>query len=147
MPFRARAELPNMPSVTRKCRRAAVPNLRDARDLAGLFDRSAGARIRPSNQERRAGNVMRIFAIAALAIPIAACAQGTASLDDQSITPVFSEQANAQERAKKATYEFLIRNDIDPETATAAMMNKEIMDAVMRKIRTRGKSVPQQSTS
>ncbi len=90
---------------------------------------------------------MRIFAIAALAIPIAACAQGTASLDDQSIGPVFAEQANAQERAKKATYEFLIRNDVDPETATAAMMNKEIMDAVMRKIRARGKSLPQQSTS
>lgn len=90
---------------------------------------------------------MRIFAIAALAIPLAACAQGTVSLDDQSISPVFAEQANAQERAKKATYEFLIRNDVDTETATAAMMNKEIMDAVMRKIRARGKSVPQQSTS
>ena len=90
---------------------------------------------------------MRIFAIAALVIPLAACAQGTASLDDQSIGPVFAEQANVQERAKKATYEFLIRNDVDTETATAAMMNKEIMDAVMRKIRARGKSVPQQSTS
>ncbi len=90
---------------------------------------------------------MRIFAIAALVIPLAGCAQGTASLDEQSIGPVFAEQANAQERAKKATYEFLIRNDVDPETATAAMMNKEIMDAVMRKIRARGKSLPQQSTS
>lgn len=90
---------------------------------------------------------MRIFAIAALAIPLAACAQGTVSLDDQSNSPVFAEQPNAQERAKKATYEFLIRNDVDPETATAAMMNKEIMDAVMRKIRARGTSVPQQSTS
>ncbi len=90
---------------------------------------------------------MRIFAIAALAIPLAACTQGIASLDDQSNSPVFAEQPNAQERAKKATYEFLIRNDVDTETATAAMMNKEIMDAVMRKIRARGTSVPQQSTS
>ena len=83
---------------------------------------------------------MRFFALAALTILIAACAQGTASLDDQSTGPVFAEEANVQERAKKATYDFLIRNDIDPETATAAMMNKEIMDAVMRQIRTRGKS-------
>jgi hypothetical protein len=90
---------------------------------------------------------MRIFAIAALAIPLAACAQGTTSIDDLSNSPVFAEQANAQERAKKAMYEFLIRNDVDTETATAAMMNKEIMDAVMRKIRARGTSVPQQSTS
>lgn len=89
---------------------------------------------------------MRIFAIAALAIPLAACAQGTASIGDLSNSPVFAEQPNAQERAKKATYEFLIRNDVDTETATAAMMNKEIMDAVMRKIRARGTSVPQQST-
>ncbi len=113
----------------------------------GLIAPSASERIRPSNQGRRAGNAMRIFAIAALAILLAACAQGTASIDDQSISPVFAEQPNAQERAKKATYEFLIRNDVDPETATAAMMNKEIMDAVMRKISARGKSVPQQSTS
>ncbi|MFA9443506.1 MAG: hypothetical protein ACERIG_07905, partial [Hyphomicrobium sp.] len=113
----------------------------------GLIAPSASARIRPSNQGRRAGDAMRIFAIAALAIPLAACAQGTVSLDDQSISPVFAEQPNPQERAKKAMYEFLIRNDVDTETATAAMMNKEIMDAVMRKIRAHGKSVPQQSTS
>ena len=113
----------------------------------GLIALSASERIRISNQERRVGNAMRIFIIAALAIPIAACAQGTASLGGQSIGPVFAEHANAQERAKKATYEFLIRNDIDSETATAAMMNKEIMDAVMKQIRARGKSLPQQSTS
>lgn len=90
---------------------------------------------------------MRIFALAVLVISIAACAQGPASVDNETTGPVFGEQANAQERAKKATYEFLIRNDIDPETATAAMMNREIMDAVMKQIRMRGKSVPQLSAS
>ncbi len=90
---------------------------------------------------------MRILAIAALAISIASCAQDPATSADQSITPIFAEQPNAQESAKKATYEFLIRNNIDPETATAAMMNKEIMDAVMKEIVARRKSVPQQPKS
>jgi len=90
---------------------------------------------------------MRMLAIAALAISIAACAQDATLLEDQSISPVFAEQPNPQERAKRATYEFLIRNDIDPETATAALMNKEIMDAVMKQIVSRRKSVSQQSTS
>jgi hypothetical protein len=90
---------------------------------------------------------MRRLAIPAVTMLLAACAQDAASLDDQSMSPVFSAQSNAQERAKKATYEFLIRNNVDPETATAAMMNKEIMDAVMRDIRSRGNSAPQKSTS
>lgn len=68
-------------------------------------------------------------------------------MDDETAGPVFGDQANVQERAKKATYEFLIRNDIDPETATAAMMNREIMNAVMKQIRMRGKSAPQESAS
>ena len=113
----------------------------------GLFNQAISARIGHSNQERRAGIAMRIFALLVLTISIAACAQATASLDDQSSGPVFAEESNAQERAKKATYEFLIRNGIDPETATAAMMNKEIMDAVMKQIRGRGRSAPQQSPS
>jgi len=113
----------------------------------GLFNQSISARIGCSNQERRAEIAMRIFALLVLTISIAACAQDTASLDDQSNGPVFSAESNAQERAKKATYEFLIRNGIDPDTATAAMMNREIMDAVMKQIRGRGKSVPQQSAS
>lgn len=89
---------------------------------------------------------MRIFVVTALAISIASCAQIPAPSADQPSGPIFAENPNAQERAKQATYQFLIRNNVDPETATAALLNPTIMDTVMKEISARQHSAPQRSS-
>jgi hypothetical protein len=90
---------------------------------------------------------MRAFAMVGLAVALSSCAQ--APPPDQPFAPTAAERLKVagdamqgmptpnieeQARAKNLTYQYLVRNGIDQETAKAPVLNPAIMQVVMAQI-------------